>query len=102
MSVAGVRGAITLAGVLTLPLVLNDGTPFPARDLAIFLAVLLAAGRAARVSRIVRAPAPFSASTGLLTANGRPRRDAILSHFQTEVDASYRRPASIPSTGVSA
>ena len=37
-SVAGVRGAITLAGVLTLPLVLNDGTPFPARDLAIFLA----------------------------------------------------------------
>jgi len=38
MSVAGVRGAITLAGILTLPLVLDDGTPFPARDLAIFLA----------------------------------------------------------------
>lgn len=38
MSFAGVRGAITLAGVLTLPLVLNDGSPFPARDLAIFLA----------------------------------------------------------------
>src|SRR5690606_23769427 len=38
MSVAGVRGAITLAGVLTLPLALGDGTPFPARDLAIFLA----------------------------------------------------------------
>ncbi len=38
MSFAGVRGAITLAGVLTLPLVLDDGTPFPARDLAIFLA----------------------------------------------------------------
>ncbi|MGF7154268.1 CPA1 family monovalent cation:H+ antiporter [Novosphingobium gossypii] len=37
-SVAGVRGAITLAGVLTLPLTLNDGTPFPTRDLAIFLA----------------------------------------------------------------
>jgi CPA1 family monovalent cation:H+ antiporter len=37
-SVAGVRGALTLAGVLTLPLVLPDGTPFPARDLAIFLA----------------------------------------------------------------
>ncbi len=37
-SFAGVRGAITLAGVLTLPLTLNDGTPFPARDLAIFLA----------------------------------------------------------------
>lgn len=38
MSVAGVRGAITLAGVLTLPFALNDGTAFPARDLAIFLA----------------------------------------------------------------
>lgn len=37
-SLAGVRGAITLAGVLTLPLFLPDGTPFPARDLAIFLA----------------------------------------------------------------
>jgi CPA1 family monovalent cation:H+ antiporter len=38
MSFAGVRGAITLAGVLTLPLAMDDGTPFPARDLAIFLA----------------------------------------------------------------
>ncbi|MFK0382973.1 Na+/H+ antiporter [Agrobacterium sp. NPDC090273] len=37
-SLAGVRGAITLAGILTLPLFLDDGTPFPARDLAIFLA----------------------------------------------------------------
>ncbi|HEY8518894.1 MAG TPA: Na+/H+ antiporter [Gammaproteobacteria bacterium] len=38
MSVAGVRGAITLAGVLTLPLTLPDGAEFPARDLTIFLA----------------------------------------------------------------
>ena len=37
-SFAGVRGALTLAGVLTLPLALADGTPFPARNLAIFLA----------------------------------------------------------------
>jgi CPA1 family monovalent cation:H+ antiporter len=37
-TLAGVRGAITLAGILTLPLVMNDGTAFPARDLAIFLA----------------------------------------------------------------
>ncbi len=37
-SLAGVRGAITLAGILTLPLFMPDGTPFPARDLAIFLA----------------------------------------------------------------
>lgn len=38
MSFAGVRGAITLAGVLTLPLTLGDGTPFPGRELAVFLA----------------------------------------------------------------
>ena len=37
-SLAGVRGTITLAGILTLPLVMDDGSPFPARDLAIFLA----------------------------------------------------------------
>ena len=38
MSLAGVRGAITLAGILTLPFVLADGTPMPSRSLAIFLA----------------------------------------------------------------
>ena len=38
MSLAGVRGAVTLAGILTLPMTLHDGHPFPARDLAIFLA----------------------------------------------------------------
>ncbi|TXI07909.1 MAG: Na+/H+ antiporter, partial [Rhizobium sp.] len=37
-SLAGVRGAVTLAGVFALPLTLDNGTPFPARDLAIFLA----------------------------------------------------------------
>ncbi len=37
-SLAGVRGAVTLAGVLTLPLMMSNGTPFPGRDLAIFLA----------------------------------------------------------------
>lgn len=51
MSVAGVRGAITLAGILTLPLVLDDGTPFPVRDLAIFLAagVIIASLAAASI-----------------------------------------------------
>ncbi|TIX08850.1 MAG: Na+/H+ antiporter, partial [Mesorhizobium sp.] len=37
-SVAGVRGAITLAGILSLPLAMADGSPFPARDVVIFLA----------------------------------------------------------------
>lgn len=39
MSLSGVRGAVTLAGVLTLPLMLPDGRAFPSRDLAIFLAM---------------------------------------------------------------
>ncbi|KQP91279.1 Na+/H+ antiporter [Methylobacterium sp. Leaf117] len=38
-TLAGVKGAITLAGILTLPLTLKDGTPFPARDLSILLAM---------------------------------------------------------------
>jgi monovalent cation/hydrogen antiporter len=38
MSLAGVRGAVTLAAVLTLPLLLPDGSAFPARDVVIFLA----------------------------------------------------------------
>jgi Na+/H+ antiporter len=37
-SLAGVRGAITLAAVLTLPLTMPDGSPFPQRDVTIFLA----------------------------------------------------------------
>ncbi|WP_317205846.1 Na+/H+ antiporter [Janthinobacterium sp.] len=38
-SLAGVRGALTLAGILTLPLLLPDGSRFPARELVIFLAM---------------------------------------------------------------
>ncbi|CAN5264926.1 Na+/H+ antiporter [soil metagenome] len=38
MSLAGVRGAITLAGILTLPFAVADGSPLPTRTLAIFLA----------------------------------------------------------------
>ncbi|OZI70910.1 Na+/H+ antiporter [Bordetella genomosp. 12] len=41
MSVAGVRGAVTLAGVMTLPFTVGDGIPFPARDLAISLSAMV-------------------------------------------------------------
>jgi monovalent cation/hydrogen antiporter len=37
-SLAGVRGAVSLSGVMTLPLLLKDGSSFPTRDLAILLA----------------------------------------------------------------
>ncbi len=35
---AGMRGAVTLAAALAIPLTLPDGTPFPGRDIVIFLA----------------------------------------------------------------
>ncbi|WP_186096813.1 Na+/H+ antiporter [Burkholderia gladioli] len=38
MTVGGVRGAITLTGVLSLPVALGDGTPLAGRDTAIFIA----------------------------------------------------------------
>jgi CPA1 family monovalent cation:H+ antiporter len=37
-TVAGVRGAVTMAGVLSLPETLPNGAPLPGRDLAIFIA----------------------------------------------------------------
>ncbi|MBL9171905.1 MAG: Na+/H+ antiporter [Verrucomicrobiales bacterium] len=35
---AGMRGTVTLAAAMSLPLTLPDGTPFPHRDIVIFLA----------------------------------------------------------------
>ncbi|MED5610846.1 MULTISPECIES: Na+/H+ antiporter [Pseudomonas] len=37
-ALGGVRGAVTLAGVLSVPLLLGSGEPFPQRDLIIFIA----------------------------------------------------------------
>ncbi len=37
-TLAGIRGAVTLAGALSVPLTLNNGDPFPGRDLLVFLA----------------------------------------------------------------
>lgn len=37
-ALSGVRGAVTLAGALSVPLYLPSGVPFPGRDLLIFLA----------------------------------------------------------------
>jgi CPA1 family monovalent cation:H+ antiporter len=38
MTVAGVRGALTLAGVLSIPVALSSGEALPGRDLVIFIA----------------------------------------------------------------
>ncbi|WP_448252062.1 Na+/H+ antiporter [Ottowia oryzae] len=37
-TLAGIRGAVTLAGALSVPLLLNNRHPFPGRDLLVFLA----------------------------------------------------------------
>ncbi|MBB6733084.1 Na+/H+ antiporter [Cohnella zeiphila] len=36
-TLSGVRGAVTLAGAFSIPLWLNNGSPFPVRDLILFL-----------------------------------------------------------------
>jgi CPA1 family monovalent cation:H+ antiporter len=69
-SFAGVRGAVTLAGILTLPLTMPDGSSFPARDLAICLAAgaillsMLLAGTVLPVllRRVVLPPEPSDAT----------------------------------------
>ncbi|PJO37751.1 Na+/H+ antiporter [Delftia acidovorans] len=37
-TMAGIRGAVTLAGALSVPMLLNNGQPFPGREMLIFLA----------------------------------------------------------------
>jgi len=37
-SIAGARGTVTLASVMSIPIMLTDGSPFPVRDLIILLA----------------------------------------------------------------
>jgi CPA1 family monovalent cation:H+ antiporter len=67
-SFAGVRGALTMAGVMTLPLALPDGSPFPGRQLAILLAsavivvsLLLASVALPRLLRGLEVPPEASA-----------------------------------------
>jgi CPA1 family monovalent cation:H+ antiporter len=43
MSWCGMRGIVSLAAALALPLALDDGTPFPGRDLIIFLTFVVIA-----------------------------------------------------------
>ncbi|MDN7139455.1 Na+/H+ antiporter [Pseudomonas sp. JQ170] len=38
LTLGGVRGAVTLAGVMSVPLLISTGTAFPERDLLIFIA----------------------------------------------------------------
>jgi Na+/H+ antiporter len=115
-SFAGVRGAVTLAGILTLPLVMPNGKAFPARDLAICLAAgaillsLVLAGIALPVllRRVVLPPEPsdatelqarIAAATAAIRAveeaqhemaRGRVEAD-VYAEVAARIMASYRR-----------
>jgi Na+/H+ antiporter len=81
MSLAGVRGAITLAGVLTLPLTLPNGAAFPARDLAIFLAtsvILLSLIMASLALPRLLKGVSFPEASAEQQEEDRARRDAAL------------------------
>lgn len=76
---AGVRGAITLAGILTLPLTMADGSAFPARDLVIFLAmgvILLSLLMASATLPLIASGVEFSPDTSSLRKEENARNAA--------------------------
>ncbi len=65
---AGIRGAVTLAGALSVPMLLNNGQPFPSRGMLIFLATgtilfTLIAGSIALPLILRRLPVPGESRT---------------------------------------
>lgn len=76
---AGVRGAITLAGILTLPFLLPNGAEFPARDLLIFLAkgvILLSLLTASIALPLLTSDLEFSPEPVVGAAEGQARAAA--------------------------
>lgn len=96
-SLGGIRGGITLAAVLGLPAMLNDGTPFPARDLLIFQATTIivisllggSIGLPWLLQRLGSASGPGSLrrSRELRWARKRASRAALQTLSSTEADA---------------
>lgn len=56
----------------------------------------------AQVRGFVRADAPFNFADGLLTSNGRPRRDAILARYGDAIEQRYRSATFLSPQGVTA
>lgn len=56
----------------------------------------------AQIRDVIRADAPFSFADGLLTSNGRPRRDAIIERYRTAIDTRYADIDAVTFHGVSA
>jgi len=97
-TLAGVRGAITLAGVMSLPLLLPDGSRFPARELAVFLAtaVILLSLVVASIGlpRLLKGLEPPGEQAEIL-AEERARRDAALAAIAA-VETGLRDPTVMP------
>jgi monovalent cation/hydrogen antiporter len=98
-TLAGVRGAVSMAAVLTLPLALPDGAPFPARDLALLLAagvivcsLLLAS--AALPAALRRLPPPD-------TTLEKQREDRLRTAAAVAAVAAVRAALPVPATAAS-
>ena len=91
------------SGVVAQAVVFGEARPtlcavLVARDPAVDDAQVAAAVAAAnarlpdyaRVESWVRAATPFTVDNGLATANGRPRRDAVLDRYRTQLDDLYQ------------
>jgi CPA1 family monovalent cation:H+ antiporter len=80
LSFAGVRGAVSLAAALALPLVLANGDPFPYRDLVLFIAFgvifVTLVGIGSTLPALVR---------GLGVSNA--GRSEVIAEHQSEIDA---------------
>jgi len=115
-TLAGIRGAVTLAGALSVPLVLQGGAPFPARDQLVFLAtatILLTlvigsvglplvlrrlppagepvALKEERWARVAACKAAISHMAGQLSATGDPERQAQVQEAVGRLTQDYRK-----------
>jgi CPA1 family monovalent cation:H+ antiporter len=82
---AGMRGTVTLAGALSIPLLLPDGSPFPHRDIVIFLAFGVIA-----VTLLVQGTTlePLIRRLGLREDEDRPKEELLAR--TTAVDAGLK------------
>lgn len=104
-----VEGALQAAGGIAQAVVLGEGQSslsavlwaWPGADDARLQAAVDAANAGlpdyARIARWIRAAGPFTAEAGYATANGRPRRDAVLQAHAASLGLPSGSPASIPS-----
>ena len=86
ISFSGVRGTISLAGALSIPFVLQDGSPFPERSLIIFLAagvILFTLIAASIMLPVLTKKDAKTAGTDQKTVEHMARRKIIQSVIQT-------------------